>query len=70
MSGHGGEKLQIITSPEVVTLQAENPLRHLTVTGVKLSNEVLGRGTYGTVYKVYHNGIPFAAKLVDLHMVH
>ena len=69
MSGHGGEKLHTIlgASPEAVTLQAENPLKHLIVTGVKLSNEVLGRGTYGTVYKAYHNGIPCAAKLVDLH---
>ena len=40
-------------------------LKHLTLTGVKLSHKVLGSGASGTVYKAYHNGIPCAAKKVD-----
>ena len=39
-------------------------LKHLTLTGVKISQEVLGTGGSGTVYKAYHNGIPCAAKKV------
>ena len=38
-------------------------LKHLTLTGVKLSHdEVLGTSGSGIVYKAYHNGIPCAAK--------
>ena len=40
-------------------------LKHLTLTGVKVSDNVLGRGNFGTVYKATYNGIPCAAKRVD-----
>ena len=40
-------------------------LKHLTLTGVKLSDNVLGSGTSGTVYKADYNGTPCAAKRID-----
>ena len=40
-------------------------LKHLTLTGVKVSDNVLGCGNSGTVYKATYNGIPCAAKRVD-----
>ena len=45
-------------------------LNHLILNGVKITGCVLGQGSYGTVYKAYHNGTACetacAAKQVDL----
>ena len=41
-------------------------LDHLILSGVKLTDCLLGQGSYGTVYKSEHNGIPCAAKKLDL----
>ena len=42
-------------------------LNHLILNGVKLTSCVLGRGSYGTVYKADHNETACAAKQVDLN---
>ena len=43
-----------------------NDLTHLVLSGVKLTNRVLGQGSYGTVYEAELNGTLCAAKQVDL----
>ena len=40
----------------------------VVLSDVKLDTDVLGQGSYGTVYKAKHNGIPCAAKRADLNV--
>ena len=58
---------KLISSKRKENYGADTKLKHLTLTGVKLSQEVLGTGGTGVVYKAYHNGIPCAAKKVYRH---
>ena len=46
----------------------EDDLKHLILSGVKLTSCVLGQGSYGTVYKAKYGEISYAAKQVDLNV--
>ena len=43
---------------------AKDVLKILILTEVKISDEVLGHGNFGTVYKADYNGVPCAAKTI------
>ena len=47
----------------------KDDLKHLKLSNVKLTNCVLGQGSYGTVYKAEHSGIVCAAKQLDLSTI-
>ena len=44
-------------------------LKSLTLKGVKPSRNELGRGSYGTVFIVKHNGVKCAAKKIHPHLI-
>ena len=46
---------------------SKDDLSYFILSGVKLTSQVLGQGSYGTVYKAEHNGTACAAKRVDLY---
>ena len=48
------------------TTISEVDLKHLILSGVKLTNCVLGQGSYGIVYKVEYNGTEFAVKQLQV----
>ena len=50
------------------TIISEVDLNHLILSGVKLTNCVLGLGSYGIVYKVEYNGTEFAAKQLQVDL--
>jgi len=43
----------------------KDDLKHLILHGVKLTDRVLGKGSFGTVYEAKYNGTVCAAKRVD-----
>ena len=59
------EDWQIVATSEQKANAGNDTLKHLTLTGVKISLEVLGVGASKTVYKAYHNGNTCAAKKIN-----
>ena len=49
----------------VIRKVTKDDLNHLILNGVKITDCVLGQGSYGTVYKADHNGTACGAKQVD-----
>ena len=48
-------------------LISKDDLSYFILSGVKLTSQILGQGSYGTVYKAEHNGTACAAKRVNLY---
>ena len=46
-------------------MDGDDVVKHLVITGVKFTDRVLGRGAYGRVFAVDHNGVTCAAKEIQ-----